>query len=47
MMVFCLDRVNFDNFRYVEGLVKSVKQYNMLVEWSAVRKRPAEGEAER
>lgn len=41
VMVFCVDRSNFDRFAHVPGLVEEVRQYKLLAEWSGLRKRAA------
>jgi hypothetical protein len=34
-MIFCLCKDNFDDFTYVDGLVRAVRQYKMLCKWEA------------
>ena len=38
--IFFCNEDNFDSFRYDDKLAKDVKQYKMLVAWTAKRKRP-------
>lgn len=38
--IFFCDRSNFDGFRYDNKLANDVKQYKVLVEWTAKRRRP-------
>lgn len=48
-MIFCCCTSNFENFRYVAGLVAEVPQYKMLCEWMASAGNPAKkrkGESE-
>ena len=42
--IFFCDNLNFNSFQYDKKLLPDVKQYKMLVAWTAKRKRPNEEE---